>query len=57
MMPGEGIGPEMMDYVKDVYKAAGTPVDFGDYHHYLYCTIYSTVCLFIYRNGILGPHD
>ena len=34
MMPGEGIGPEMMDYVKDVYKAAGTPVDFGKYNHH-----------------------
>ena len=29
MMPGEGIGPEMMDYVKDAYKTAGVPVDFG----------------------------
>ena len=28
MMPGEGIGPEMMEYVKDVYKTAGVPVDF-----------------------------
>jgi len=28
MMPGEGIGPEMMEYVKDIYKAAGVPVDF-----------------------------
>ena len=28
MMPGEGIGPEMMGYVKQVYKEAGVPVDF-----------------------------
>jgi len=29
-MPGEGIGPEMMGYVKQVYKEAGVPVDFED---------------------------
>merc|ERR1712051_1091750 len=28
MMPGEGIGPEMMGYVKQVYKEAAVPVDF-----------------------------
>ena len=28
MMPGEGIGPEMMGYVKDVFNAASVPVDF-----------------------------
>lgn len=28
MMPGDGIGPEMMSYVKEVYKYAGAPVDF-----------------------------
>lgn len=28
MMPGDGIGPEMMSYVKEVYKHAGAPVDF-----------------------------
>ena len=27
-MPGEGIGPEMMGYVKQVYKEAAVPVDF-----------------------------
>jgi len=27
-MPGEGIGPEMMGYVKKVYKEAAVPVDF-----------------------------
>ena len=28
MMPGDGIGPEMMAYVKEVYRYAGAPVDF-----------------------------
>ena len=28
MMPGDGIGPEMMDYLKDVFKVAGAPIDF-----------------------------
>jgi len=28
MMPGDGIGPEMMGYVKEVFKYAGAPVDF-----------------------------
>ncbi len=27
MMPGDGIGPEMMGYVKDVFRAAGAPID------------------------------
>jgi len=28
MMPGDGIGPEMMGYVKEVFRYAGAPVDF-----------------------------
>ena len=28
MLPGDGIGPEMMGYVKEVFKCAGAPVDF-----------------------------
>lgn len=28
MLPGGGIGPELMSYVKDVFKHAGAPVDF-----------------------------
>ena len=27
-MPGEGIGPEMMGHLKQVYKEAAVPVDF-----------------------------
>lgn len=32
MLPGDGIGPEMMGYVKAVFKAGGIPVDFEDIH-------------------------
>ena len=28
MIPGDGIGPEMMTYVKEVFTFAGVPVDF-----------------------------
>ncbi|CAH1998154.1 unnamed protein product [Acanthoscelides obtectus] len=28
MLPGGGIGPELMSYVRDVFKYAGAPVDF-----------------------------
>ncbi|KAK7789198.1 hypothetical protein R5R35_014109 [Gryllus longicercus] len=30
MLPGSGIGPEMMNYVKEVFRYAGVPVDFED---------------------------
>lgn len=28
MLPGGGIGPELMTYVREVFKYAGAPVDF-----------------------------
>ena len=28
LIPGEGIGPEMMGHLKQVYKEAAVPVDF-----------------------------
>ena len=28
MLPGDGIGPEMMGYVKDIFREVGAPVDF-----------------------------
>jgi len=28
MLPGDGIGPEMMSYVKEVFRYAGAPIDF-----------------------------
>ncbi|KAK6627120.1 hypothetical protein RUM43_003037 [Polyplax serrata] len=30
MLPGGGIGPELMEYVKQVFRAAGVPVDFEE---------------------------
>merc|ERR1712226_36911 len=30
MMPGDGIGPEMMGYVKEVFSLVGAPVDFEE---------------------------
>jgi len=30
MLPGGGIGPELMGYVKEVFRYAGVPVDFED---------------------------
>lgn len=32
MLPGDGIGPEMMGYVRTVFKAGGIPVDFEEVH-------------------------
>ena len=32
MLPGDGIGPEMMGYVKEVFRYAGAPVDFETVH-------------------------
>lgn len=30
MIPGDGVGPEIMGSVKDVFKAVGAPVDFEE---------------------------
>ena len=32
MLPGDGIGPEMMNYVKEVFRYAGAPIDFETVH-------------------------
>jgi isocitrate dehydrogenase (NAD+) len=32
MLPGDGIGPEMMNYVKTIFKVGGIPVDFEEVH-------------------------
>lgn len=32
MIPGDGIGPELMTSVKDVFSSAGVPVDFEEIH-------------------------
>ena len=28
MMPGDGIGPEMTGYIREVFREVGAPVDF-----------------------------
>ena len=30
LVPGDGVGPEIMSSVKDVFTAAGVPVDFEE---------------------------
>ena len=30
MIPGDGVGPELMESVKNVFSAAGVPVDFEE---------------------------
>ena len=30
MIPGDGVGPELMDSVRSVFSAAGVPVDFEE---------------------------
>ena len=55
MMPGDGIGPEMMGYVREVFRYAGAPVDFetvkldptNDNYEDLYNAISS-----VRRNGV-----
>ena len=32
MIPGDGVGPEIMDSVQTVLKQVGAPIDFVTYH-------------------------
>lgn len=32
MLPGDGIGPEMMGYIQDMFRCGGVPVDFEEIH-------------------------
>ncbi|GFY55132.1 isocitrate dehydrogenase subunit gamma, mitochondrial [Trichonephila inaurata madagascariensis] len=32
MLPGDGIGPEMMGHVKEIFRLGGVPVDFEEVH-------------------------
>ena len=32
LIPGDGVGPELMDSVQEVVKAIGAPVDFEQFH-------------------------
>ena len=31
LVPGDGVGPEMMSSMQEVFKAAGVPIDFEEY--------------------------
>lgn len=32
MLPGDGIGPELMKHVREVFRYGGVPVDFEEVH-------------------------
>ena len=32
MIPGDGVGPEIMDSVEEVLNSIGAPIDFETYH-------------------------
>lgn len=54
MLAGDGIGPEMMGYVKEVYQALGAPVDFEEIFVNQNCdeTTFQDALLAMKRNGI-----
>ncbi|KAF7232470.1 hypothetical protein EG68_10746 [Paragonimus skrjabini miyazakii] len=54
MLAGDGIGPEMMGYVKEVYQALGAPVDFEEIfvNHSCDETTFQDALLAMRRNGI-----
>ena len=39
LIPGDGVGPEVMASVKDVISAAGAPVDFDELFIRYNCTV------------------
>ena len=40
LIPGDGVGPELMTTVKDVFTAAGVPVDFEElFIRYVHSTL------------------
>lgn len=45
MIPGDGVGPELMTTVKEVFKAAGVPVDFNEL--FVRCDSSVTINLYI----------
>lgn len=56
LIPGDGVGPELVNAVEDVFKAAGVPMDFevfflSEVHHAQSVPI-STVLESIERNGL-----
>ena len=55
MLPGDGIGPEMMQYVRRTFKAAGVPVDFEEIHldsHNENMEIVEAAIIAVKRNGV-----
>ncbi|GAA34041.2 isocitrate dehydrogenase (NAD+) [Clonorchis sinensis] len=54
MLTGDGVGPEMMDYVKEVYQLIGAPVDFEEIHVNINCaeTTFRDALLAMERNGV-----
>ncbi|ELU00676.1 hypothetical protein CAPTEDRAFT_159294 [Capitella teleta] len=54
MLPGDGVGPEMMLYVREVFKSVGAPVDFEEVQmdHTSTDTEYDHAILSLKRNGI-----
>ena len=67
MLPGDGIGPEMMGYVKDIFREVGAPVDFetveldpttdnyDDLHNVITCQIIY-FRLFLFEISYFTPH-
>lgn len=56
LVPGDGVGPEMMASMQEVFKTAGVPVDFEEYFlsevHRSQSANYDTVLESFRRNGV-----
>uniref|UniRef100_A0A183AJK1 Iso_dh domain-containing protein n=1 Tax=Echinostoma caproni TaxID=27848 RepID=A0A183AJK1_9TREM len=54
MLTGDGLGPEFMGYVKEVYQLIGAPIDFEEIHVDQDCdeTTFRDALLAMKRNGI-----
>lgn len=52
MLPGLGIGPELMSYVKQVFVAAGVPVDFEEFSDSSSYEDFASALTSIKRNGV-----
>lgn len=56
LVPGDGVGPEMMGSMQEVFKTAGAPVDFEEYFlsevHRAQSASYETVLESFRRNGV-----
>ena len=49
LVPGDGVGPEVMGSVQEVFKAAGVPVDFEEYfvryHWFVTCRLFLLILI------------